>query len=147
MQLNVKVADLICNQQWRIPRNFCTTFPNLSKAISEVKLPFNPCDEVLIWSDFLDGHLTFLYCYETVRFKKNLVAWAKFIWSSFIPLRYSSLVWRMLYNILYFKDILQIRRTSLASVCRFFYKGPDGRSCICQLFFSSNYLAMACKQF
>lgn len=97
----------------------------LFRTFSKVTLPFNPCADVLFWSESTDSRLSFSNYYEAVMFKKNSVACAKFVWSSFIPPRHSSLVWCMLYSRLSFETTLQIRGVSLASICRFCYGGPD----------------------
>ncbi|CAN6545200.1 unnamed protein product [Malus baccata var. baccata] len=65
-----KVSNIIRMGQWVIPSIFSSTFPDLTKEILEMPLPFDEDKDILIWEASTSGGFSFSDGYEIILFNK-----------------------------------------------------------------------------
>ena len=98
-------------------------FKNFSSEIFKTTLGLLGSDR-LVWSPSLTGEVScrgiFYHLYSS-----NLVVWGKWLWRSFIPLRRSLHVWKILHRRLPTDEALSHRGFNIVSHCRLYYKHTE----------------------
>ncbi|KAL6189533.1 hypothetical protein ACLB2K_040921 [Fragaria x ananassa] len=118
---NLHVADFISHQSWQLPPFFCQAFPLLARQISDLALPLIDESDMLIWEPSTSGELTFSVGYDFLRHHNTVKDWACNVWRSFIPPRYSFLVWRILFDRLPTDDKVKISGIPIVTICQLCY--------------------------
>ncbi|KAL6214721.1 hypothetical protein ACLB2K_014153 [Fragaria x ananassa] len=126
---NLHVADFISHQSWQLPPFFCQAFLLLARQISDLALPLIDESDMLICEPSTSGELTFSVGYDFLRHHNTVKDWACNVWRSFIPPRYSFLVWRILFDRLPTDDRVKISGIPIVTI--YFWKS------YCQKLFSS----------
>ena len=118
---NLHLADFISHQSWQLPPFFCQAFPLLARQISDLALPLIDESDMLIWEPSTSGELTFSVGYDFLRHHNTVKDWACNVWRSFIPPRYSFLVWRILFDRLPTDDRVKISGIPIVTICQLCY--------------------------
>ena len=112
-----RLCNYIQNAHWHILVEVGQLIPILNFLVSQVTLPSQPHDDLLIWKHTTYGALSLK---DACDFKKHhfpKVQWAKIIWSKDFPPSKSLLVWRLMLGKLPTDENLSARGCSLPSMC------------------------------
>jgi ribonuclease HI len=115
--LVAKVADVVTNQNWTLPVDFCQAFPLITTDIQATPLPCTSERDELIWADSASGHLTFTNAYFCGLPPLQKSSWSKIIWRLFIPPARSLVAWRIMQDVLATDDNLLKRGFLIVSCC------------------------------
>ena len=119
MNFNSSVSALICDGAWCIPVHFQSSFPQLVLDIKNTKIPFVDTEDKMVWCHSVDDDLTLAEAYHFSLGNRVVCPWNKFLWSSFIPPKYSMFAWRLFYNIVPTDDQLRLCGLCVVSTCPF----------------------------
>ncbi|GAU35456.1 hypothetical protein TSUD_364120 [Trifolium subterraneum] len=93
-----RVSDLTFNQQWFVPPDLDSLFPNLKNMVNTVTLPVEPVLDQLCWNESSSGLMSLKLAYEFKRKHYTSKKWAKSIWCRDVPPSKSLLVWRLMHD-------------------------------------------------
>jgi hypothetical protein len=133
---NLKVSELIHNNQWLLTPELDEKFPNLKQFLEQVVLPLEHRVDYLAWNDSDSGELSLKLAYL---FKDNPLPqlhWAKSIWCKDIPPSKSLIACRLMHQKLPTDENLCLRGCSLPSVCNLCFKKAETSF---HLFFQCSY--------
>jgi hypothetical protein len=136
--LTTKVAKFINHGRWRIPKSILELDHTLGPQINKIILPKEALDDRLIWTSSQDGLLNAKKAYFHLFPSTATVAWAVWIWHSFIPPSSSFVVWRALHDRLPTDENLIKRGCTVVSVCSLCLAGLETTS---HLFLSCSFAA------
>ncbi|KAK9279788.1 hypothetical protein L1049_013470 [Liquidambar formosana] len=103
------VSCLIKDNVWHIPTSFASAFPDITHDILQLSLPVEDTVDVLVWPFSMFSHLSFIDAYYYFKPATSDVSWAHHLWKHYIPLKLSTLTWKLLLNVLPIDDNLQKR--------------------------------------
>ncbi|KAH6810698.1 hypothetical protein C2S51_024460 [Perilla frutescens var. frutescens] len=99
-----KVGDFLRNGIWSFMLSFVRAFPEVLNDILHHHM--TPGEDKMIWSKSLHVNVTERLARLHTRVRFPSVRWDKWIWSSYIPMRRSLIVWRLLLSRLPTMDTL-----------------------------------------
>ncbi|XP_026452043.1 uncharacterized protein LOC113352440 [Papaver somniferum] len=108
---DMRVADLIVNEEWLIPSRLLQYFqveelPTISKQ-----------KDTRMWTGTMSGEFTVSSAVELIRKKYQKVKWAKYVWNPILHPTTASNVWKIVRGICSIDEKRQSKGFSLASKC------------------------------
>lgn len=122
--LTVKVATVIADGKWQIPRPLID-FPAVAEQALNITLPVSPLPDKRVWKHATDGVLTARLAHMFLRPTLIRLDWPAVIWRTCIPPSHSFVFWRMMLSKLPTDENLQMRGCTLVSVCVLCYKQAE----------------------
>jgi ribonuclease HI len=124
-QLTYTVSDYFYNNQWYIPMDLQTTFPQLLPYLNQQSSPLLEFGDQVIWKHSTSGDLSLKDAYSFFTQASPKVSWAQMVWNNAIPPSKSFMVWRLFHNKLATDENLAARGFQLPSMCSLCNKQPE----------------------
>lgn len=105
------------NGKWSIPSYLLHKCPALKYEIQQITIPFQSCDDYLIWTKTDSDDLCFKDAYTYQNLIGNNTPWAKIIWSKSIPPSKSFLLRKIIHDRIPTNEKLWARGRIVVSVC------------------------------
>lgn len=118
------ISDYWTPLGWLISDSFRAAFPAVTQDVLDYHLAPMDSDKC-IWTETLDGAISSKAAYHFFREHYPEATWGSWIWSSFIPPRRSTMVWKAVHGSLPTWEKLQTRGFIGPSVCIFCFADLD----------------------